>query len=65
MVMINRPGDFIPGIDCTTGKTVNHTAAEWHYLTRGLAIEHSYELGTTQARDKEGKLLYEIYSDRL
>ena len=64
MAMIQRPGEFIPGIDCTTGKTLNHNAAEWHHLTRGLAIERNDFLGTIQARDKNGKLLYEIYSDR-
>ncbi len=65
MAIIQRPGDFFPGIDCTTGQTINKTAGEWHHLTRGLAIERNYELGTIQARDRDGKLLYEIYTDTL
>jgi hypothetical protein len=69
MAIIQRPGDFIPGIDSVTGETINLTLAEWQHRIRGLEIVRVANYldlkDTIRVYDKDKKLLYEIYMDRL
>ena len=65
MANLQRPGDFIPGIDSRTGEAKNFTRAEWINLVRDLTLSVDMYTGTTRAYDFKRTLCYEIYTSQL